>query len=344
MKYRDLIQERYHSMDSASKYVIREMPSDEEVYYLVEFNDNDLDGIRSEMLNDKCRQCFFVGEDNFVYKLTSDTFVKTTGDFSFRYFDKQVKILERIAKEKHIIKNTVDQYEITQIVSKRSFSKYKKYRYIDKEYSTTFPFRFKRSKGGNAPLVIFFHGRGTAGTDNIIQMYDFIPVRKGLRHKDCNVVVPQMPVYKGSYDDKECNIAVFHAVKSLIDRLLLENNIDKQRVYIVGTSLGGAIVWQMLYQYSGYFACGVPAVGGLGFVVDNGISLENMRNENIWIVHAEDDTSSQIKYDDTCYEILKNMNANVKYTRSLKGGHSVCSSFYTKGEWADWMFEQRLKK
>ena len=56
------------------------------------------------------------------------------------------------------------------------------------------------------------------------------------------------------------------AVFEIIDGLLEEFPIDRQRIYLMGFSLGGAGIWNYLQQRPGFFAAANPQApaGGIG--------------------------------------------------------------------------------
>ena len=52
------------------------------------------------------------------------------------------------------------------------------------------------------------------------------------------------------------------AVFGLLDELAHEFNIDTDRVYVLGHSMGGAGVWNALHQQPQRFAAGITTAGG----------------------------------------------------------------------------------
>lgn len=113
----------------------------------------------------------------------------------------------------------------------------------------------------NYPLVIFLHGIDERGTDNEKQLkwgaslFKSDSVRK--EHPSF-VIFPQCPA--GYY---WANDVPMEALKALIDDFASKNNVDKNRVYIVGLSMGAYGTYEMVARNPGMFAAAI-AISGEG--------------------------------------------------------------------------------
>lgn len=94
------------------------------------------------------------------------------------------------------------------------------------------------------------------------------------------------------------------AVFEIIDALLEEFPIDRQRIYLMGFSMGGAGIWDYLQRRPGFFAAANPQGAG-GGVVDP----EVVRNTPIWATIGIDDRP----------ESLERLTANVARIRAANG-------------------------
>lgn len=345
MKYRTNSMSSFHDKELLSKYIIKECLIGKFEFFILEFCDEDLDDIRRILITQEVGIYYFSREDDVCYEMTSENFDKSSYERPFSYWESNFNFVSKIFIEEHRrITAILNLHKISKIVDSKYSSIYKKYQYIDKENESVISYRFKTSKLESSPLVIFLHGGGGTGFDNKKQMIDFLSLRYGLRGKDCNVLLPQAPVNAQGCNSKEYISYYLQSLKSLIDTLVASKSIDSNRIYLAGASYGGGLAWQMLYQYTEFFACGVPAIGRLELLeLNKELSLDKLKNESIWIAHAEDDKIVPVWYDDYCYQELKNLNANVLYTRTDKGGHSMANKFFRGKNVTDWMFEQRLK-
>lgn len=136
---------------------------------------------------------------------------------------------------------------------------------------TKLPYRKAISNGdgnGKYALVIYLHGGSSKGNDNNKQLAE-----KGidsianyiLRHNEKAVfVVPQCP------SDKSWGGPMLSVLKGLIDEQMQAADMDHNRIYIFGGSMGGTGTWSMLSNYPGLFTAAMPVAGNPGqCIADN---------------------------------------------------------------------------
>ena len=77
-------------------------------------------------------------------------------------------------------------------------------------------------------------------------------------------------------------------LKLTIDKFIAANeaHIDKKRIYIAGYSTGGAAVWDMLAQYPGFFAAGIPIAAVLQPTAEETAKLADT---SVWIFSSDND-------------------------------------------------------
>lgn len=131
---------------------------------------------------------------------------------------------------------------------------------------TKLPYRKAISNGdgngdgnGKYAFVIYLHGGSSKGNDNNKQLEE-----KGidsianyiLRHNEKAVfVVPQCP------SDKSWGGPMLSVLKGLIDEQMQTTDMDHNRIYIFGGSMGGTGTWSMLSAYPGLFTSAMPVAG-----------------------------------------------------------------------------------
>lgn len=112
---------------------------------------------------------------------------------------------------------------------------------------------------GKFALVIYLHGGSSKGNDNNKQLAE-----KGidsianhiLRHNEKAVfVVPQCP------SDKSWGGPMLSVLKGLIDEQMQAVDMDHNRIYIFGGSMGGTGTWSMLSAYPELFTSAMPVAG-----------------------------------------------------------------------------------
>lgn len=133
-----------------------------------------------------------------------------------------------------------------------------------------------KSKGPR-PLLLFLHGGGECGYDNVKQLTNiFGALKLADDYPDCYILAPQAP---GVFEDMLPDPAIvyrntFHSVYQpagtgwhreyltgicdIIRRMTAEGQVDADRVYVTGMSMGGAGTLRMLSVGSGLFAAAAP--------------------------------------------------------------------------------------
>lgn len=162
-------------------------------------------------------------------------------------------------------------------------------------------YRFLKPKNINPakkyPLILVFHGSGAVGKDNTSQMgvlskMWLLPENR--EKYQAYVLSPQFPVRSSNYHlDESRNVKVSESNEYLdlvlesIDSLIVKENIDRDRIYVMGFSMGGATTMNAISKRPDLFAAAVNI---------SGISQFNKINElltmPIWIVHGSLDTDN----------------------------------------------------
>ena len=234
---------------------------------------------------------------------------------------------------------------------KRSLFRFKPGVYVGKAKELWFPYRVKFAKTPGQPLLVFFHGGGSAGADNLRPLWEYrngpypelFPwrKRKQLLKKDFTVLIPQC----GRFADYGLP-AYIAAVKELSEKVAADAGADTGRIYCMGLSMGGRCTWLSAYLFPDHYACAMPMMGELDHpALPDPLtpeSLSHMKDLPIWVSHSEDDTVLPINRDDETVAVLRELGAPVKYTRvDGKGHHCLVPYFLRTEPWAEWMFAQK---
>lgn len=212
----------------------------------------------------------------------------------------------------------------------------------------TIPYRFLKPKevkeNQKYPLVVFLHGMGERGNDNIINLTYitslFLDEEK--RNKfPCFVAVPQCPITeKWTYPDwyREPREPI-RTVMSLIDSLKNLPAIDASRIYIMGLSMGGYGTWYLITHYPSTFAAAVPICGG-----GDPNQAENFLYTPVWAFHGADDTTVLPEESRKMIRALEKLGGNPKYTEYKKVGHNSWTPAFQEPQLLPWLFSKRLVK
>lgn len=349
MKYYDIVTAGSCDLNALSRYMIR--GSAAEGIAMIEFQEKDFDDIRAKFAPENLAQ--FYREDRVLCRLTEsgmEEFGKAARSLNTWYR----REYRRFSCKKNLnlrLKNC-SRTEIRP--QKFPAARYKAYEYIDRENHMIFPYRFRRAPGGEKqPLVVYFHGAGAMGSENIRQYVEYLSIARHLHGHNCNILIPQCPCGLNQNDEFPRMVRYIDAVDALIRRLAKREPIDLNRVYIIGTSLGGTLVWQMAYEHPEHVSAGLSVMGifmNYAFYL-NARRMEpdseslppdfsRMRHVPLWIAHAADDLNVSIAGDDGCVNRLQELGADVRYSRYDRYGHRMHTRFYRKEPWADWLFRQ----
>jgi poly(3-hydroxybutyrate) depolymerase len=132
------------------------------------------------------------------------------------------------------------------------------------------------------PLMVFLHGAGAVGRDNVTQIGPNHTPDYMLAQAKARGAFLYVPQTSSSW----AAATVLDRVMAMIDRAVVDLNADDDRLYVIGSSLGGGGVWNLLSRHSGRFAAALSAAG---VSPTTGFTPANLLSTAIIAVHARDD-------------------------------------------------------
>jgi predicted esterase len=208
--------------------------------------------------------------------------------------------------------------------------------------------------GKKYPLVIFFHGAGERGVDNRYQFFRFAPVAFWEKYP-CYIIAPQCPPKPPGGPDGESTWvqtsfgAPAHTMKAdpswpmrlamkAIAKTIAGNDIDSDRIYVTGLSMGGFATWEILQREPGLFAAAMPVCGGADTAY-----APLLKGIPIWVFHGSADNTVMPKRSRDMVSALERAGGHPKYTEFPGVGHGAWSKTYPDPAVWDWLFAQRRK-
>ncbi len=179
------------------------------------------------------------------------------------------------------------------------------------------------------PLIIYLHGNGDQG-DCIEKMSHggVLAELEAGRNIPAIVIAPQ------------CNAFVwfelFPILTELIDTVRHRDDVDINRVYIMGTSMGAYAVWQMCLSHPDWFAAAVPVCGGGMYW-----AAERLKNLPIWAFHGALDTTVLPEESIHMVKTINWFGGNAKITIIANADHNAWDYTYSNDEMWKWLFSQR---
>jgi Uncharacterized protein conserved in bacteria len=212
------------------------------------------------------------------------------------------------------------------------------------------PWAPPKSAGQKYPLVLFLHGSGERGTLNHEQMRNGVHAfcEKWVMEKHPHyLLVPQCPPdVRWGGSSKEW-ASLFHdeptvpgrMVLELLDQMIREHpDIDTERIYVTGLSMGAFGTFDLLMRRPELFAAGLPVCGG-----GDPQYADRIKGVPLWVFHGELDETVPVRFSRRIVQALEKMGSPVRYTEYSTLFHDVWNVTYYNPEVLEWLFAQRKK-
>jgi predicted peptidase len=215
--------------------------------------------------------------------------------------------------------------------------------YSDPESSAMLKYRlFRPDATDSVPLVVFLHGGGQRGSDNVRQLNECDVghvVSYALDYRKAAVLIPQCPSGVEWVDENMVGV-----LTRLISAVMSDNSlcVNPDRVYIAGFSMGGYGTWKLLLEKPEMFAAAVPVCGGPLSTRPRDIPVvpDATKSVSVWAFNNYDDDVVQNVYSKNVMSALwSGETSDSRYTE-LREGHSdeyVFSDFAVMR----WLFSKR---
>lgn len=181
------------------------------------------------------------------------------------------------------------------------------------------------------PLLLFLHGAGERG-DNLELVKKHGPPKLAAAGKAFPflVLAPQCPA-DSWWDSRE--------LLALLDHVITEHNVDTDRVYLTGLSMGGYGTWDLVAKAPDRFAAIAPICGG-------GIPYRTRHHAHVptWVFHGTDDPVVPFVLSELMVGALRSKNADVKLTAYRGVSHDSWTAAYETEELFDWLLQHKRAK
>lgn len=179
------------------------------------------------------------------------------------------------------------------------------------------------------PLLIHLPGAGSRGTDiNMLDESSFTNAIRDMGGVSARVIIPQCR-FETWFD-------YFHVLCEFIETNIKDPAIDKNRIYIIGTSMGGYAAWQMCISHPEWFAAAVPICGG-GMYWDAG----RLKDIAVWAFHGAKDQTVLCRESEQMVDRINQAGGNAKLTIFPEADHNAWDPTHSCKEMWDWLFQQK---
>lgn len=215
-------------------------------------------------------------------------------------------------------------------------------------YRVMFPENYDKTK--KYPLVLFLHGAGERGSDNEKQLVhgasQFSNPESRIKYPAI-VLFPQCPS-EGywapiktrengfGYEKSPKPTPAMEMVIKLLNSYKKTEAVDKNRIYVVGLSMGGMGTYDLICRYPKTFAAAIPICGGVNLE-----RLKKVRKMPIRIYHGADDNIVSPEHSRDAYiELKANGARKVEYFEFAGVGHNSWTPAFAQSDFLEWLFSQ----
>lgn len=201
-------------------------------------------------------------------------------------------------------------------------------RYLPKTYGT--------EPGKKWPLIPFLHGAGERGADlELVKVHGIPKVAESL---DLPFVClsPQCPPNHWWSD-------FLPALDDLVTGAVASLDVDPNRVYLTGLSMGGYGTWHLASTYPNRFAAIAPICGGGAWFYGFPEAVCALKNTPTWVFHGAQDNVVNIGESQELVDALKACGGDVAFTIYPEAGHDSWSETYNNPALYEWFLSHRLE-
>lgn len=191
--------------------------------------------------------------------------------------------------------------------------------------------------GQRYPLVMFLHGSGAEGTDNVSQLSVIGGLITHVEQPQYQsfVLAPQTAVDDWTGMSGTLALEILRSVED-------QYEIDPSRLYLTGWSLGGFGTWSLIEQHPNLFAAAVPISGG-----GNAALAARIKGVPIWAFHGKSDDQVPVSESRQMIAAITKAGGHPLYTE-FPDGHQIADYVYSDvfdspyDHLYPWMFRQSL--
>lgn len=181
------------------------------------------------------------------------------------------------------------------------------------------------------PAIIFLHGQSLCGNDlNKVKRYGTIDAIEKGREIDAYVIAPQNP--GGSWKPEK--------IMDVLQWVEENYNVDTDRVYVLGMSLGGYGTLDFVATYPDEVAAAMAMCGG-----STKKDLSGLNDVPLWIIHGTADNRVSISHSDRVVAAMKETDSEterLQYDRVPGMDHSRPARLFYHPDTYNWLFSHSL--
>ena len=199
---------------------------------------------------------------------------------------------------------------------------------ITTDYLLALPDGYADGADKEWPLLVFLHGAGERGHDiNMVKTHGPPKLIEAGQSLPFIVVSPQCP--EGGWWSPVI-------LNNLLDEVMEAYDVDDDRVYLTGLSMGGFGTWAWASENPDRFAAIAPICGG-----GDPEEAWKLRHLPVWVFHGAKDMVVPISSSEVMVNALKDYDAEVEFTVYPEAGHDSWTETYANPAFFDWLLSHK---
>ena len=195
--------------------------------------------------------------------------------------------------------------------------------------------------GQKVPLILFLHGAGDRGTDNVGQTYwmNNLQAKTSSGQYAAYVLAPQIDSNSWFSSAGTTPTEAMSLTMQALHEAMQNPNVDTSRIYVTGVSMGSFGTWDILRRNPTLFAAGVPMSAG-----GDPSTASAIKNIPIWTFHGSADDVVPVQTTRDMVAALQAVGGNIQYTEVAGGSHYIWPAVYADASNTlyPWLFSQHL--
>ncbi|MCL2709274.1 MAG: hypothetical protein FWE95_00200 [Planctomycetaceae bacterium] len=192
--------------------------------------------------------------------------------------------------------------------------------------------------GRRYPLIVHLHGAGESGSNNtssLVHLHSILPVLIGPEREDFFMLVTQCPADDSSWSFRSTQDGNLDVLMAILEQVIVENPIDRNRITVTGVSSGGWGVWNLLLRYPDKFAGAVPTACG----VQQSGKLAALTRTPIWAINNRGDVDPASVL--AAMRVVRGAGGSMALTETSASGHNAWRPAMEDYNCFRWMLAQK---
>ena len=191
--------------------------------------------------------------------------------------------------------------------------------------------------GGKVPVVVFLHGYGQCGVDNSFTINEMTNIKSYLDSAGSDgykLLVPQCPndvkwaefamsSTTCTFQEKPSSALV--AVFDLLDSYAAMADVDANRIYVTGLSMGGHGTWDAICRRPDFFAAAMPCCGG-----GDPVCAADIAHVPVLAVHNRGDPTIPVEQTEGIVTALRALGSDVIFEKLENNSHDAWTTCYSR--------------